>query len=293
LIACLPEVRNTVIPIGIRSAVALVLGAATAAALYAQTPEQSAAPVVERAGQYVDAYEKTFSGMVCEERQIQKLVRSDGRVRKVRELKSDLLLVTLGDGRMPVFRDVLEVDGKAVRNREDRLRKLFLEQSRTAVEQAQLIAEESARHNIGLGRFGISPFRPLRVLLPDIASGFRFTWSGRTLGFEEFRSPSFFRNTIGSKQWDLMSRGSFVVEAVTGRVLSVELTAAGPPPTRTAKLAVDYREHAELQLLVPVRMREEYWRPDEPKEDRTEAESSYSNFRRFQVLTEEAVKIPK
>jgi hypothetical protein len=149
------------------------------------------------------------------------------------------------------------------------------------------------RHNIGVGRVGISPLMPLRILLPPIASGFRFTWSGSALGFEEFRSPSYIRNRMEGKIWDLMSRGSFGLDAATGRVLSVELTAAAPPPTRTAKLAVDYREDAQLQLLVPVTMHEQYWRPDRPRDDRTEAASSYSNFRRFQVLTEETVKIPK
>jgi hypothetical protein len=270
-----------------------VIAAAMAVALQSQAPDDKTASMVERAGAYVAAYEKTFSGLVCEERQVQKLLRGDGRVRKVRELKSDLLLVNLGDDKIPAFRDVIEVDGKEVRNREDRLRKLFLGPSKPALEQAQSIAQESARYNIGVARFGISPLVPIRILLPRFASGFRFIWSGNTLAFEEFRSPSYLRQKTGEREFDLMAKGSLEIEAATGRVLSAELTSMGPPSSLSMTITVDYRDNPQLQLLLPTTMRERYWRPDRPREDRTEATSYYSNFRRFQVNTDEVIALPK
>jgi hypothetical protein len=135
-------------------AIALAATATARGALRQQPGDVPAATIVERAGRYVEAYEQAFSAVVSEERQVQKLVRPDGRVRQVRELKSDFLLVKTGSEWLQAFRDVIEVDGKPVRNREDRLRKLFLEAPKTALEQARAIARESQRHNIGVSRTG-------------------------------------------------------------------------------------------------------------------------------------------
>ena len=66
-------------------------------------------------------------------------------MKRVRELKSDFLLVKTGGPWPQVFRDVIATDGKPVTNRPDRLRTLFLENPRTAVELARAIARESER----------------------------------------------------------------------------------------------------------------------------------------------------
>ena len=275
---------------GLRLAIALV--AASGGGFRAQTSGVTAAAVVERAGRYVDAYETAFSAIVCEERQVQTLVGPDGRVHKTRRLRSDFLLVKIGTAWMPVFRDVLDVDGKPTKNREDRLRKLFLEHPKTAVEQARAIAKESQRYNIGLSRTGNSPLLPLRVLNPRVASGFHFALSGLSLTFEEFSSPSLLGWLRSDGRHDLMSRGSFLVDA-DGRVLSAELTAGGPPPSYSVALTVRYRDDPQLKLLVPVDMTERYWRPGKPGDDRLEVASVYANFRRFQVTTDEQIKVPK
>ena len=79
------------------AAVALAIGAlVTARPSRAQTPEPSVTTIVERAGIYVQAFEKEFSAVVCEERQVQKLVRPDGTTHKDRQLRSDFLLVKTG-----------------------------------------------------------------------------------------------------------------------------------------------------------------------------------------------------
>lgn len=258
----------------------------------AQSSDVTAATLVERAGRYVEAYEAAFSALVCEERQVQTLVRPDGRARQTRQLRSDFLLVKLGTVGTAVFRDVLDVDGKPTRNREDRLRKLFLDQPKTAVEQARAIARESQRHNIGLSRTGNSPLLPLKVLMPRTASGFRFALAGSSLTFEEFRSPSLLSWRRGDAHHDLMARGSFVIDA-EGRVLSAELTADAPPPSYSVSLSVRYRDDPQLKLLVPVDVTERYWRPSKPGDDHLEVAATYSNFRRFQVTTDEQIKVPK
>ena len=89
-----------------------------------------------------------------------------------------------------VFRDVIAADGKPVRDRSDRLRKLFLDNPKTAVELARAVARESERFNIGLQRTGNSPLLPLFFLTSRVASGVRFATQGSRLTFQEFRSPS-------------------------------------------------------------------------------------------------------
>ena len=274
--------------------VALALDVSVTAAGGVRSPEQdpATAAIVERGGRYVEAYQRDFSAVVSEELQVQTLVRADGRVRQTRELKSDFLLVRTGPVVTQAFRDVIEVDGKPVRNREDRLRKLFLDTPKTAVEQASAIARESERHNIGVHRTGNSPLLPLMVLDPRLASGFRFAQAGGSLTFEEFRTPSFLGTRRNGTRYDLLSRGSFEIEADTGRVLAAEITAIGPAPSYAASLAVRYAEDPKLKLMVPVDVREGYWFPARPKDDRLEVVCTYTNFRRFQVTYGEQIKEP-
>jgi hypothetical protein len=162
------------------------------------------------------------------------------------------------------------------------------------MEQARAIEKESGRHNIGFPRTGDSPILPLRILLPEIASGFRFARTETGVTFEEFRSPTYLSQTHNSARMDLMARGSFVVDPDTGRVLAADLSAEGPPPSSVAlEFSVRYREDPELELLVPIALRERIRRVDKPTDDRLEVDIVYSNFRRFQVNVDEQVALPK
>ena len=103
-----------------------------------------------RASQSVVAYERVFSNAVAEEHYLQRILRFNGTVRRQRDLRSDMLLVQLpGAVSWFGFRDVFEVDGKPVRDRDERLQKLFLDEARPPVEQATVLTRESARYNIG------------------------------------------------------------------------------------------------------------------------------------------------
>ena len=279
---------------GPRILLAVVLAAASVAGLQSQTAAPGApAGGVEQATAYVEAYERAFASLVSEERQVQKLVRADGRVKKTRELKSDFLLVKTSDAWAQVFRDVIAVDGKPVRNREDRLRKLFLDSPKTALEQARAIARESERHNIGMSRTGNSPLLPLIFLHPRAAARSRFVLSGASLTFEEFQTPSVLSARRNGVRADLLARGAFTIDAASSRVLAGEFTALGPPGIYSVSLAVRYADDPQLKLMVPTAARERYWFEDKPKEDHLEVESTYSNFRRFQVTVGEQIKTPK
>jgi hypothetical protein len=277
-----------------RTLFVVALAAGVHAGSAAPVPGQAGDPTagVERARRYVDAYLEAFSAVVSEERQVQRLVRPDGRVRKVRELTSDFLLVKIDGVPTPqAFRDVIAVDGKPVRNREDRLRKLFLGSPKTALDQARAIGGESARHNIGLHRNGNSPLLPLFPLLSRRAAGFRFAGSAAALAFEEVGSPTVLASRRNGSRSDLPMRGSFTIEPESGRVLAAEFTTAAPAPAVTASLAVRYAEDTRLKLMVPIDVQERYWFPSQPKDDRLEVSSTYTNFRRFDVSATEQIKL--
>ena len=63
-----------------------------------------------------------------------------------RRLRSDFLLVSVSTAQDWVpFRDVFEVDAQPIRDREQRLSRLFLNPSPDSLQQANRIQEESAR----------------------------------------------------------------------------------------------------------------------------------------------------
>ena len=202
---------------GVAVAVLLTLVPATATT---QGPDAPFAAVLERVSQYAETYERTFAAMAMEEHQTQTLQRADGRVKETRVLRSDFLLIKTGPEWAQVFRDVIEVDGKPIRNRDERLRKLFLDKPRTAVQQAQAIAAESRRHNIGPGRQGNSPLLPMIFVHPRYITPVALQPRRRVLSFEEVQMPSVlgFRHG-GGPRIDLPAKGSLTVDPSTGRFL--------------------------------------------------------------------------
>ena len=103
--------------IGIRTVSAALLLALSVPAT-AQEPRLT--EVLARAGAYVIDFQRQLSGTVSEERYLQDVIMSPSSRFSMRgpihrELKSDLLLVRpAGADRWIQFRDVFEVDGKAV-----------------------------------------------------------------------------------------------------------------------------------------------------------------------------------
>src|SRR5262249_36082550 len=95
-------------------------------------PDPALDHVLKRAGAYVTEFQRLLSGVVAEESYVQDILEGGassmtGRPQTRlglthRDLKSDLLLVRpAGGDRWIQFRDVFEVDGKAVRDRSERL----------------------------------------------------------------------------------------------------------------------------------------------------------------------------
>ena len=271
---------------------ALLLAAAPALAQTTEVDE-----VLDKAGDYVAAYERTFVGVVAEEtyrQEVRGTAGTDQRGFAVeargqrRDLKSDMLLVRAPAGdRWIQFRDVFEVDGKPVRDRAERLAKLFLQPSASTQRQVDDIAAASARYNIGgVNRNVNLPVLALTVLEPQNRAWFSF--KGRKTGgtfdleFQEERGGTLIR---GAGDRAMPSRGRFTIDLATGRVLASELIAESD--RLRARIEVSYALEPAMGLFVPREMREKYTLTDGST---IEGKATYARFRRYQVVVDEKVK---
>src|SRR6185436_12429755 len=91
----------------------------------------------------------------------------------------------------------------------------------------------------------------------------------------------------------LPAAGSFWIAEQTGVLLRSDVTYEFPIRRATAWIALDYRPEPGLQIWVPDEMKERYedlpGTFDPEFEERTEATSRYSNYRRFSVTTNEGI----
>jgi len=261
--------------------------------------------LVARAAAYVADYQVRLSSVVAEERYQQRLrvltgpaagvlgpTRGSTSAERRRNLLSDYLLVWVPslDAWMP-FRDVIELNGKQVRDRDQRLARLFLERSADAMDQASRIAEESARFNLGNVQRNVNvPTLALVFLTDRHRHRLTFELDGeekiegvRTvrLAYEETVRPTLIH---GADDADMVADGAFWVEPDTGRVVQTRMHIRGV--TLESEIVVTYRPDKRMELWVPGRMRESY----KSETERFEGTATYSNFRRFQVQTEQIIK---
>lgn len=286
-----------------RVAAALIGMALLTADMRAQAT--STATVLARVASYVNDYQKQLIGVVAEERYRQNAVntsRGGRQSRQFRELRSDILLVKLPDEeRWLQFRDVFEVDRKPVRDRDERLYKLFVTPTAGARDQAETIQEESSRHNIGpvhrtinmpilaLLFFADAAQRNLEIERLAANNSRRFEPLARAedvwrLGFTEVGTPTLVRGTGGK---DISSHGEIWVDSTTGRILQSELVSEDTV-VLTATIQVTYGTASGFELLLPVEMRELY--RVRVNESRIDGHATYSKFRQFTVTTTEKPK---
>jgi hypothetical protein len=294
-----------------RVALGVVLALTVARPHAQQSP--SLADVLQRAGAYVKELERRMSGVVAEESYIQRVRRtvqigsglSAPQIQE-RRLRSDLLLMRPdGDVSWVQFRDVFEVDGKPVRDREERLTALFLKPNATTLRRAGNIRRESARYNIGrIERTMNVPVVPLGVLDPqtqprfsfkvasertsirlprtgDVEPSFRATVEVWIVAFEEKRGPTLIRlNPSGA---NIFSRGRLWIEPATGRLMMAEMVTENRQVR--AQLNVTFQHLPDLGYVVPIEMTERYVHSRDSAE--TTGTATYSNFRQFQVHVDE------
>ena len=262
----------------------------------AQAPAAELTALLDRATAYVTDYVKSLTSVVSEERFHQRVDtrrdRATSSVTVTRTLVSDYLLVQVpGLSEWLPFRDVYSVDGTPVRERSDRLLRLFVESPAHAFIQALRIRDESSRYNIGSGLrdFNVPTFA-LQILTKELRSGFAFRQYGRErvngldtimIDYEETSTPTLI---VGRNDKDVPARGRFWIEPETGRVVRTRIETR--PEDGTTRIEVLFRQEPKLGLLVPSQM-------DERREtalDTMEGRATYTNYRRFQVSTDVVIK---
>ena len=269
-------------------------------------------PFIARVSEYIAEYGRELSSVVSEETYTQETnaagnivlqgVVLDGKTAKAvpvsggkaaRTLVSDYLQVRIPNfqGWLP-FRDVFEVDGQRVRDREDRLVKLFVQSSPSrALENAQAIVRESARYNLGSVHRDLNfPTLALWFLEPVSTRRFNFrkvgeeTLQGRRVWVVEYTEvvrPTFVKTPAGG---NIVSSGRIWAEPTTGRVHRTLLTAG------IATITVEYAVRPEVPgLWLPVSMEEQYRSGTVV----ITGKATYAKFRQFQVQTMEQIQLPK
>ena len=275
--------------------------------------------VLDRAAWYLESFVEEFENVVAEEQYTQdasanlpsfspviggrgnlgvQMAASELVRARHRALRSDFLLVRSPetDALVP-FRDVMEVDGVQVRDREARLAKLFLNTSASVADTmalAERIREEGARYNLGSMRSTLgNPVLALGVLQKAYQPRFRFALAKpdrdtgpdvSLLTYKEVASPAMIRGEGGL---DLPAFGRLWIETVTGRVLKTQLQVQ--QAAVSAIVTTTFESDARTGIAVPHEMREQYTLANG---NRVHMVATYGHFRRFDVTAEEDISTP-
>jgi hypothetical protein len=248
--------------------------------------------ILSRAADYMELFVERFENVVTEERYDQTVTGSRLQDNQRRRTGSDMAIVKIASPPYwTMFRDVFEVDGKPVRDRVDRLTKLFTDEASTAFEQARRVADESARYNIGPGiRTTNSPLLALLFLQDDLQPRFKFSLGKRdasvgeavwTVQYQERTHPTIIQ---GARGVDQPATGRFWINADTGQVLRTEMNVLfdGASYALTTTFAPD----PHFGLAVPTEMRER----SDMGTTHIIATAAYGKFRSFAVTTDEKAK---
>jgi hypothetical protein len=263
-----------------------------------------------------EEYEKTFQNLVAEETKTIEVFNRAGKMEKRRLIVSDLLVYrSPGDARATTeYRDVKTVDGKAIENRRERAMKLVTRaaSAKTLEKELEAIDRETSqyefrRHLRGYTIHQAGVFKLHRAAFEvTIAGGERmndrevvvldYKQTGRIPGFllplpKEFGNPP------------RRHRGRFWLDAETGQSWREvwELVVSHPAAAEPLVMLRAERVYnpSRFGILVPQRIVFEWLRRfDHPKKGRPSFELSerttfaYDAFRRFDVTTTEAIRVP-
>ena len=279
----------------------------------ATAAEPSLVELLTSAGEYVLAYEEAFRVVVAEEVYVQRLRASPGGpVQQTRRLGSDVAFVRASGAALPwwLLRDVYEVDGGAVRDRQARLEKLLIESPAVGRERARAIADEGARFNLGrsVRNFNV-PTLVLAFLHPSLQPRFTFERKGTTtiegrsfveIAFRELAAPSVIRGPDAHP--DVLAKGRvWIHDGRDGTVGRTELILdlVGDGFRTRATLDTEYRPYQALALWVPVEMGDRLQtelagaRGRSGSVEFVEGLAAYTGFRQAGVTTQEEFRVPE
>jgi hypothetical protein len=260
--------------------------AATAGRVGAQ--KATSTSVVARASAYVSYFLDHFTSVVAEETYVQRIDVLNGQTRTS---KADFLLVKIGPKNQWLpFRDVYEVNGTRLHERENRLVDLFVNPPADMLAQAKAIDAESYKYNLGAIRSINNPMLGIALLQPELLSHFTFSLGGTdkidgepvdVLKFAESGRPTVVHQKNGG---DLPCEGRYWI-ADSGMLLKSELMLN--TREQMTRVTITFKADARLGVAVPVRMEELY---SPAGAAHTTAIATYGRFRQFEVKTEEAPK---
>lgn len=258
-----------------------VLVVAVMTAVVCQAQEPTLDEVLDRLGRYISDYETKVVQLAAEEQYEQRIKRRAGYGGEVvarRKLTSTFLFARLPTGQAWFgLRDVTRVDGKAVSGRDRSLEQLLGE---GAVEEAQRVIRENAKHNIGgVYRTINVPLQALEMLHPVHRRRFKFSHVDRArmggarvwqIAFAERVRPSLINDGFDG---DRLANGHVWVDPANGAVHKTEVIL-----DKVNVLTVEYRRNDRFQMLLPSSMEEVYEFPIEVFNGR----ASYRDYRRWE-----------
>jgi hypothetical protein len=203
--------------------VLLIVGAGSV-----QATDSALTDLVKRIGDYVAGYGEKTSAIVGVEKYSQLVTLEGLEPLKPRRLVAEFAIVRAGAG-WTGFRDVVEVDGRKVEERKDRLERLLMEMTGTESDLMR-IANENARYNVGpISRNLNVPTAALFFFQPGSLSRFTFTRKGTKkiegvetveLEFKEVQRPTIVMRRNGV---DVPMEGSLWVVPADGTVVRTRL----------------------------------------------------------------------
>ncbi|MEI6245488.1 MAG: hypothetical protein WCQ64_10630 [Acidobacteriota bacterium] len=266
-------------------AVLIACGSAMPTAARQRADDTPVDVLLSRVHGYLAEFAKAYAQAVAEERYLQNLrpkrVNLGLTTTQRREIKADVVAVSDDSQTWLNFRDVFAVDGIGVRDRDERLTKLFLSESGDPLAKARVIADEGARFNLGSVSRNVNfPAMALTFLAStnQARSVFRLDGHGRMAGvdttiiaFQETQHPTIVKST----DVDLPVSGRFWIEPATGRVMKSRIRFESRD--FSGQIDVTYGYVEKLKLWLPVEMVDSCEGPSEVVSSR----ATYSNFRRF------------
>lgn len=280
--------------------IALVCAVAILPLLPAGVSAQKA--IAQRAADYVASYQRELIAIVADEAYVQDIrsqIPEDPGAPRSRSTAGEVFFIFTAPSRgWMAIRDVQTVDGAPAPERTDVRAILATLPPR---EVGERMRSYNARYNIGrIVRTINEPTLALLSLDEGHRSRFRFETKNREevdghaliwLAFEEKERPTLIRSLQGRP---VFMKGELLVEIANGRIWESRLTAT--VEGTAVELVTKYRFDQRLGLMLPIVFRELY---EQGKAARTRGkttdtsaeyeqiacEATYSNFRRFEVLS--------
>jgi hypothetical protein len=271
---------------------ATILGIASIAATVCTAQDKPALKeVLHRVSAYVEHYGEKASIVVASEHYTQEFTSAVASPEH-RLLVAEFAIVK-GEAQLPWvgYRDVIEVDGRPVGDRQDRLIRLLT--AAGGSDEARRLSEESARFNIGPVQRNFNvPTTALFFFVSDNMDRFRFTQKGQApngtweIAFRETSQPTLIRTPEGRS---IATAGSVWVNPADGTIartrLEMALLASNPAINRiSGVIDVSYRRVEALDMWLPATMIETYDAIGyHYTVDRTVTRADYSDYRQFQT----------